>query len=80
MNKWQEIFGSEFSYIVKLGSCLTDPEEKKGFWETVKAKKLANPNWSIYDDYPPAENATKRAMRECLDAVLRKPVETNNDE
>lgn len=67
--KWKDLFGSEYTYIMKLGACLQDPEEKKAFWETVKEKKNKDPKYSIYDDYPPAECATKRAMRECMKAV-----------
>lgn len=76
-NKWSDLFGSEWNYVCRLGSCLHDPEAKRAFWETVKAKKLGNKNYSIYDDYPMSENATRRAMHDCCEFVrrLRKPKE-----
>lgn len=73
--KWSEIFGSEWEYICRLGKCFSDPEEKKAFWEMVKSKKLGDPAYSIYRDFPIAENATKKALRDCCDFVfgLRRP-------
>lgn len=68
-NKWKEIFGSEWTYIAKLGSAIVDPEEKRSFWEHVRAKKRENERWSIYDDFPRSECATKRAMRECCERI-----------
>ena len=52
MTDWKELFGDEWDYIVRLGSAMTDPEEKKAFWEVVKQKKLADPDYSIYSDFP----------------------------
>ncbi len=74
-NKWADMFGSEFEYICKLGSCFSDPEEKKAFWEMVKNKKTADPRYSIYTDFPREHCATKRAMKECVEYIkgLRKP-------
>lgn len=80
LNEWKEMFGSEWEWVVKLGSCFSDPEEKKSFWETVKAKKLADPSYSVYSDFPREPSANKKAMRECCDFVfgLRQPVKTEN--
>lgn len=51
--RWAELFGTEeWSWIVKLGSSFTDPEQKKAFWDTAKDKKLADPNYSIFTDFP----------------------------
>jgi hypothetical protein len=68
-SKWAEIFGAEWPYIVRLGKCFADPEEKKAFWDTVKSKKEADPKYSIYWDYPQEKNSVKRAMQECCDFV-----------
>lgn len=73
-SRWADTFGSEFSYICKLGGCLADPEEKKAFWETVKAKKLADRSWSIYQDYPRPEGSIKRAMQECVGSILKRKI------
>lgn len=69
-NRWEDLFGSEWEYIKKLGSCFHDPEEKKAFWEMVKGKKLADSQYSIYSDFPRDESATKKAMRECCGYVF----------
>lgn len=68
-DKWSELFGSEWDWVKKLGACFSDPEEKKAFWETVKDKKLADPAYSVYTDFPREQNATKRAMNECFEFV-----------
>lgn len=68
--EWADLFGSEWGYVKKLGSAFSDPEEKRSFWEHVKGKKLARRNYSIYEDFPRNESATRKAMNECLDAVL----------
>lgn len=68
-SKWSEIFGAEWPYIKRLGSCFVDPEEKKAFWDHVKSAKEKNPRWSIYDEFPQEKNAVKRAMQECCDFV-----------
>lgn len=53
--KWVELFGSEeWAWVVKLGSAMHEPEAKKIFWETVKAKKEADPEYSVYSDFPKA--------------------------
>ena len=49
---WKEQFGTEWDYLIRIGSSIIDPEEKKAFWETVKAKKLDDPAYSIYTDFP----------------------------
>lgn len=72
---WAEIFGSEWTWIQRLGKAITDPEEKRTFWESIKSRKLANPRYSIYQDFPRDENSTKKAMQACCDYVrsLRHP-------
>ena len=66
---WKEIFGSEFEWIKKLGSAISDPEEKRSFWETIKEKKMRDASYSIYQDFPRSENATVRAREQCFQFV-----------
>jgi hypothetical protein len=75
--KWSEVFGSEWEYITRLGAAISDPHDKKEFWENIKARKLADPHFSIYSLFPRSENATKRAMEECCSYVksLQRPEE-----
>lgn len=68
-NRWKDLFGSEWEYILKLGSAITDPNDKKEFWENVKARKLEDPRFSIYTLFPRSESATRKAMRECCEHV-----------
>jgi len=50
---WVVIFGPvEWEWITKLGSSYHDPEEKRVFWETVKAKKEADHAYSVFTDFP----------------------------
>ena len=58
-NRWAVIFGSEWPWIVRLGKAITDPEEKKVFWDSIKSKKEADPSYSIYTDFP-MDDATGR--------------------
>jgi len=62
--KWSDLFGSEWEYVKRLGSCFTDPEEKKAFWDTVREKKLADPSWSIYTDFP-VKNSKSAGLKIC---------------
>lgn len=73
-NKWALMFGSEWEYILKLGSAITDPHDKKEFWENIEARKLSDPGFSIYSLFPRSDNATVRAREECFGYVrgLRK--------
>lgn len=77
VDKWRDLFGAEWEYVVKLGSCFSDPEQKREFWEAVREKKMADQNYSIYSDFPRSVCATKKAMHECCDFVagLRRPKE-----
>jgi hypothetical protein len=80
--KWYDLFGSEFEYIKKLGNALHDPEQKREFWEMVKAQKLADKNYSIYQDFPVEEKDPKmKAMRDCCEFVrgLRIPKPKDED-
>lgn len=72
---WKEIFGAEWAYIIQLGSAIHDPHAKKEFWENIKARKLADQRFSIYDLFPRHENAKHKAMQECMDHLrsLRRP-------
>lgn len=58
----------------RLDSAITDPHDKKEFWENIKRLKSENPRFSIYNLFPRSENATKRAMNECCEAVFSKTV------
>lgn len=49
---WPAIFGDEWDRVQKLGKSLHDPEEKRAFWETVREKKLANPQYRLEHDFP----------------------------
>lgn len=62
---WAAIFGAEFDYIKRLGTAIVEPEEKRSFWETVKRRKQENQKWSIYDDFPPASDQKRIAMKYC---------------
>lgn len=69
-NKWSDVFGSEWPYIERLGRAISDPDDKKVFWENIKSRKQADPSFSIYELFPRSENATKRAMDECCKSVF----------
>lgn len=73
--KWKDLFGSEWSYVKKLGEAIHDPHSKKEFWENVKARKLADAKFSIYSLFPRNESATVKAREECINFVrsLRHP-------
>lgn len=61
---WRSIFGEEeWRFISKLGASLTDPEEKRSFWETVKDKKEADPDYSIFTDFPKEEKTVSEKQR-----------------
>lgn len=66
---WEAIWGSEWPYLKRLGSAITDPHDKKEFWENVKARKLADASFSIYSLFPRSENATARAREDCCEYV-----------
>lgn len=68
--KWKELFGSEFDYIKRLGAAISDPHDKREFWENVKAKKEANSSYSIYDDFPKAEVSRKRIAQKYCGEIL----------
>lgn len=81
-NDWAKVFGAEeWAFICRLGSAMNhDPEAKANFWETVKAKKLADVGYSIFSDYPkeivekPVSEKAKIAMKYCAPIIemLRK--------
>jgi hypothetical protein len=52
MTDWKELFGEEWDYVVRLGSAIHDPEEKRAFWESLKEHKLADPAFSVYTLFP----------------------------
>lgn len=68
-DKWRNLFGSEWPHIFKLSRCFSDPDQQQAFLDSAKDKKLADPGYSIYSDYPTSENATVRARQECCDFV-----------
>ncbi len=50
---WPTLYGKEeWAFILRLGRSFTDKEQKEAFWEIVKSKKLADKNYSIYQDFP----------------------------
>lgn len=70
---WASLFGpEEWNWVKRLGSAMKDPEEKRAFWETVKSKKLADPAYSIFTDFPmeieekkPVSDRAAMAQRYC---------------
>lgn len=74
-DKWSERFGSEWGYVMQLGSAIIDPHEKKEFWENIKRMKNENESFSIYSIFPKKQCSTEAAMRECCSYVksLRRP-------
>lgn len=64
MNNWSELFGNEWEYIKRLGASISDPDEKKVFWENVKQRKLEDPNFSIYSLFPKTEEKQEEPMSE----------------
>lgn len=64
---WAERFGAEWGYVQMLGKAISDPEEKRNFWEAIKSRKLADSSYSIYDDFPMSENSSKKAMQEFIE-------------
>lgn len=78
---WSQLFADEWEYVCKLGSSIHDPEEKREFWENLKARKLADPSFRVEDLFPrdpaaleppPAsEDTAKRACREILEMLDR---------
>jgi hypothetical protein len=70
MGKWEMIWGCEWEYVKKLGAAITDIEDKRTFWETLKRLKEEKPSLSIYELYPKSECATTRARNECVEFVM----------
>lgn len=68
---WKERFGSEWPYIMKLGAAISDPHDKREFWENIKARKMADESFSIYELFPVSETATEKAKRGFFEAVKR---------
>lgn len=66
---WKQIWGSEWEYVKRLGSAISDPEQKKDFWENIKSLKEADPKFSIYSLFPRSDTPTDRARNECVDFV-----------
>lgn len=62
---WKEIWGSEWHYVVRLGSAISDPKDKREFWENIKARKLADPKFSIYELFPTSKNPKALAGKYC---------------
>lgn len=42
----------EWDYAKRLSGGFSDPEEKKGFWETLLEKKRMCSTYSVFDDFP----------------------------
>lgn len=62
---WKAIWGSEWHYVVRLGSAISDPHDKREFWENIKARKMADPAFSIYDLFPASKNHKLLAEKYC---------------
>jgi len=53
MSSIRKLFsGEEWEWFCKVGASYTDPEQKKVFFEAIKEKKLENPNYSLFTDFP----------------------------
>jgi len=61
-DKWADLFGSEWPWVQRLGKAISDPEEKRVFWETVRDKKLADPSYSMYEDFPMADSSGRKRI------------------
>src|ERR1700677_3305264 len=52
-NKHRHLFSqAEWQWVLKIGSALHDPEDKKAFWITLIQKKEADPLYSPFQDFP----------------------------
>ncbi len=75
MKDWKERFGPiEWAWIERLGRALHDAEQKRDFWDTIRAKKDADENYSIFSDFP-RTNAAALAQKYaplCIDALKGK--------
>lgn len=76
-NEWAKRFGSEWTYIEKIGRAIIDPKDKREFWENLKKRKLADKDFSIYTLYPlskqeknKVKSELEKAREACLQSVL----------
>lgn len=43
---------AEYDYAKKISRDVSDPEATREFWKVVIEKKLADPNYSVFQDFP----------------------------
>lgn len=74
--QWRDLFGSEYERIIRYGKAITDPDDKRVFWDSILEAKRADPHWSFDSISPSKRTATERARDACIDSVkrLRRPV------
>lgn len=61
----RDLFGSEAEYVARLGAAISDPHDKKEFWENIKARKEADSGFSIYDLFPTQKKPKNMAQKYC---------------
>ncbi len=76
-HKLKQLFSDdEWKYFLRLGNAMSTAEEKSVFFDTIKAKKLANKNYSVFDDFPKADSMQIcRSIIKALEAANAKKVE-----
>lgn len=58
MSNLRKMFSAaEWEWFLKIGASYSDPEQKKVFFEAIKEKKLENPNYSLFSDFPKSGSA-----------------------
>jgi hypothetical protein len=69
-NKFRHLFkADEWVLFLKLGGGMTDPEEKRAFFETILEKKHVSSRYSLFDDFPRDQTEGKRIAGEILAQV-----------
>lgn len=53
MSDFRKMFSAEeWEWFVKIGASYSDSEQKKVFFEAIKEKKVENPKYSLFADFP----------------------------
>ena len=62
MSSIRKLFSAdEWEWFCKIGASYSDPEQKKVFFEAIKEKKMENPNYSLFSDFPKASGSADSA-------------------
>lgn len=78
-NKHRELFTTdEYNWFLKLGQAMSDPEQKRVFFESVIEKKEADSSYNLFTDFPKQEEPmsekgamAKRYCGEILEVLRR---------